>query len=44
MQHAPEIEDEAVIAIGQGRDAREQRNGHVALLEWTAPNGIDVPE
>ena len=37
MKHAPEIEDEALIAIGQCCDAGEQRNGHGFLVAWSMP-------
>jgi hypothetical protein len=31
MQDAPEIDDEALIALGERRDALEERNFHEAL-------------
>jgi hypothetical protein len=34
----------AVIPAKAGIQGERQAADHVALLEWTAPNGIDVPE
>jgi hypothetical protein len=33
-----------VIPAKAGIQGNGQGPAHVALLEWTAPNGIDVPE
>ena len=42
LRHLPALS--SVIPAEAGIQGEWQMSERVALLEWTAPNGIDVPE